>query len=152
MPQGNCHQLDASILVELFSPANSRNRHLKHRARGYLLGQVGKAIHGFVSTPALGEVVLAILRYYPDTAAQADALIALVDLIHRSRLDINSPNREAYSIALEVLENDYRIDPSDALRVAEAVVADAVLVTIDQKLLSSGYLKKRQDVKVIDLP
>ncbi len=65
-----------------------------------------------------------------------------VQLFSSFAIEFNSPKEGAYRLALQIIEKDSRIDPGDALRVAEAMEANAVFITIDEKLLSSKELAK----------
>jgi predicted nucleic acid-binding protein len=152
MPEGTRHQLDSSVVAELFTRENPRNRSLKPKVRAYLLGHVGRSVRGVLSVPALGELLQTIFESEARLEGQTTAFLELAEFIRRAEIEFSSPDRRAYETALEILENDYRITPADALAVVESIKAKAVFVTLDRTLLSSHYLRERRDVKVIGLP
>jgi predicted nucleic acid-binding protein len=152
MIHGNRHQLDSSVVAELFEPKNSAFDEPRRAVRGYLLSKVGRNVVGRLSILALGEVVHSIRRRVTEWNERLQALRALEEFLESSKVAFNSPDAEAYRIASEILQNDRRAEAADALRVAEAIRAEAVLVTVDRILLESRYLRSRPDVKIIAPP
>lgn len=136
------HQLDACILAELFLPASAKRLYWKQQVRGYLFRHAGRGTIKLVSVPALGEIAFALTTKIDGEEEKANAFKDLLFLLKKLEIEFNSPKAGAYRIALQILEKDSRIEPGDALRVAEAIEANAVFITIDEKLLSNKELAR----------
>jgi predicted nucleic acid-binding protein len=150
MVEGGLHQLDASVLAELFTPARRAEERLRKReARAYLFSEVGRSVRGLVSVPALGELTLAVRTELSTREAQLAAFDILFSFLDRARVDINSPGKTAYETAVRILERDRRVERADALRVAEAMEEGAVLVTLDSDLLDNRVLREEFGAVII---
>jgi predicted nucleic acid-binding protein len=150
MAEGYLHQLDASVLAELFTPARTLEERLRKReARAYLFSKVGRSVRGLLSVPALGELALTI-RNMPGTREdQLDAFERQYSFLEDAGVEINSPGRKAYETAARILERGSRVERGDALRVAEALEANAVLVTVDEDLLRNRVLREEFGARII---
>jgi len=46
------------------------------------------------------------------------------------------------------MQFDTRIEPADALRIAEAISEEAIFVTLEEKLVANNELQKKFNVKI----
>lgn len=75
-------------------------------------------------------------------------LYYISDLIERCNIKISSPTRKTYFTADNIMQFDTRIEPADALRIAEAISEEAIFVTLEEKLVANNELQKKFNVKI----
>ena len=143
-------QIDACVILELAmgQNKNKEQRRVVELCRKYLLSHVAKYGNGCISLPALGEIWGALLRKVPDILKREHGFNLISDIIEQNSITISSPTRHTYTIVDEILKFDMRIEPADALRIAEALTEDAIFVTLDQKLIANDRLQKKFNVKI----
>ncbi len=66
----------------------------------------------------------------------------ILNIINNPSTCIPNASKEVYELALEIIENDNRVDICDATIVAQAILDNEadILLTFDKKILRSGYI------------
>ena len=142
-------QIDASVLLELFTKPRKKadRRKIQYSIAQYFDQVERKRKNGYVSISCLGEVFNA-LHNIDDDILRNLVFAKINDLLSKDGFTINSPNRDTFKKADEILEFDYAIEPQDALRIAEAITNTAQLITLDNKLLSNKVLQNQFNVTI----
>lgn len=108
---------------------------------------VGRKRKGHISIPALGEIFKTILHIENDQE-KLTTLVKILDSIKTCDITINSPQKEAYQLAVDIMSFDSHIEPADALRLAEASQEQARLVTLDRKLVDNQKLMQEFNLNI----
>lgn len=136
------HQIDSSVLVELLLKPTRKSKALQHKVRGYIESKVGKQCDCVISISALGEIIYAVRKNIADSEKQLDAIRELFAIIDAGSIKFNYSEKASFDLALKLLSDDLLIKPADALRVAESIVSNAVLVTIDGEIAKSLAVRR----------
>ena len=142
-------QIDACVILELAIQAKPDKEQRKsiELCRKYL-HHVSKYGNASISLPALGEIWGALLRKVEDSLKREHYFSVITDIIEQNALVISSPTRETYAIADSIVKFDTRIDPADALRIAETVTEEAIFITLDKKLIENTLLQEKLNVRI----
>lgn len=143
-------QIDACVILELAMEQrrDKGQRVIMETCRKYVFSHVAEYRNGSLSLPALGEIWGALLRKVSDARQREKAFNLIGDIIEQCSILISSPTRATYSAADDILKFDPRMEPADALRIAEAITEEAIFVTIDQKLIENVRLQEKFNVKI----
>jgi len=144
-------QVDASVFVEHLLPSQGRKKYqqLREDCRRYILRLKNEEIDCFMSYGGLGEIWHAIRKRVSEEQ-QYEILHAMNKLLHECNVKLNAPEAETYKRATEILANDTRMKPSDALRLAEAAtLGKERFVTIDQELIDNKIIHSKLNLKVV---
>lgn len=146
-------QIDASVFMEHLLPAPVHNRktamQTREACRNYFYKLHNEIINGTISDGALGEIWSAVHKKVPKEKRDG-ILRQMNDLIDECKLVINGPSAESCMKAVEIMEFDTRIDPGDALRLAEASASGQErFVTIDKHLLENKQLENIVGIKIV---
>lgn len=141
--------MDGSILVELLSTQkrirDKKRRRIFQKTRAY----IKKVKHAKISIPAFGEVCKTLVEWAEEYFEHAYAFTEIVMLMQQTGMRFNAPQREAYTLGCKIMAHDARIEPQDAMRIAEAIESGADrLITLEKDLVDNEALQKAFEIKI----